>query len=381
MTAASPVAVFVFGINPSRIGGIEIHTRQVAAMLGDAGWRVVLCFHREPTGAVRDYLSLPNVIWDALPNSWENSRRVVQGLNRILRRYRPRLLHLQFTPFLSPYPWVARIRGVGCIVVTDHGSHPEGYVTRPAPVWKRAIGRALTYPISFVIGVSEYNCRNARTLGTIVPSKIKRIYNGADLERASAGADGCEFRRRHNIPLDRILVVQVSWIIPEKGIPDVLEGARLAIAEEPRLHFAFTGEGKYRQEYTETAIAMGIGDHVTWTGQVSDPMGEGVFAAADISCQASRWEEAFGLVIAEAMAFGKPFVATKVGGIPEVVLDGQTGFLVPRRDSAALAARIVELARDPALRQRFGQAAREYAEREFDVRRNARALVDLYPLQ
>lgn len=379
MTA--PVAVFVFGIKPSRIGGIEIHTREMATLLGHAGWRVVLCFHQDPTDTVRQYLSLPNVTWDVLPDSWENSRRVVSGLNRILRQYRPQLLHLQFTPFLSPYPWLARLRGVKRIVFTDHGSRPEGYVARPAPAWKRVIGKMVSDPVSAVIGVSDYNCQAMRTNGLVAPDKVKRIYNGADLERARKAVDGAAFRRRFGIPEDGILVVQVSWIIPEKGIPDVLEAARLALAEEPSLHFAFTGEGKYRAEYTAKADSMGIGDHVTWTGQIQDPMGEGVFAAADISCQGSRWEEAFGLVIAEAMAFGKPFVATKVGGIPEVVIDGQTGFLVPRRDPAALAARIVELARDPGLRRRLGDAAKEYAQRHFDVRKNARALMDLYGVQ
>lgn len=376
---SAPVAVFVFGIKPSRIGGIEVHTRQVAARLAERGWRVVLCFHNEPPDEVRAYLSAPYVTWEVLPNSWQISRQVFGDLDGILRRHRPALLHLQFTPFLSPYPWLARWRGVRRIVFTDHGSHPEGFQAHPAPWWKRLAGRILTQPLTFTVCVSEYNRRVFGTFGTIAPSRLKRIYNGADLERAAAeGGSGEQFRRRHGIPSGRILVVQVSWIIPDKGVPDVLEAARLALAQEPNLHFAFVGEGKYREEYTRRAIEMGIGEHVTWTGLSRDPMGEGVFAAADISCQASRWEEAFGLVIAEGMAFGKPFVATRVGGIPEVVLDGETGYLTAKGDTAALAERIVQLARDPSLRHKLGQAGRAYAQREFDVRRNAQALVDLY---
>lgn len=375
-----PVAVMVFGINARRVGGIEMHTRELAGRLGERGWHVVLCFHQEPSTEVRQYLSLPNVTWDVLPNAWDNSWQTSRDLLRIVRRYRPRLLHLQFTPFLSFNAWIARLNGVRKIVVTDHGSHPEGYQPRRQSWWKRAIANFLNAPVSLVIAVSDYNLRVLAALGTIPVSRLRRIYNGADLARMNdqSVAAGAEFRSEHHIPDDRILVTQVSWIIPEKGVPDVLEAARLALAPEPSLHFVFVGDGKYREEYARLAADYGIADHVTWTGLVKDPMAEGVFAATDISCQASRWEEAFGLVLAETMAFGKPIVATRVGGIPEVVKDGITGFLVARGDTTALAEKFVMLARDSDLRQRLGRAGRRRAEAEFDLRRNVDLMIDLY---
>jgi glycosyltransferase involved in cell wall biosynthesis len=78
------------------------------------------------------------------------------------------------------------------------------------------------------------------------------------------------------------------------------------------------------------AEAMGLAAHITWTGLVQDPFAEGVYDVADIVCQLSEWEELFGWMIAEAMAYKKPIVATRVGGIPELVEDGVTGFLVER---------------------------------------------------
>ncbi|MBI3680140.1 MAG: glycosyltransferase family 4 protein [Acidobacteria bacterium] len=378
MAFSSPAALFVFGINPSRIGGIEVHTREVAERLGELGWRAILAFHKQPPEDVRRFLSLPNVDWDVMPNAWANTKQTASDLDSLIRRYRPRLLHLQFTPFLSPFPWIARLRGVRRIVFTDQASRPEGYTARAPAVWKRLAGRRINQPLSLVIAVSEYNRRALMESTLIAPDRVHRIYNGADLARASSQPGGDAFRRRHGIPMDRVLVTQVCWMIPEKGVADLLQAARLAIQQEPGLHFALIGEGKHRAEYTEQAIQLGIQDHVTWTGLVQDPMGEGAFAATDISCQASRWEEAFGFVIAEAMACGKPLVATRAGGIPEVVLDGTTGLLVERRNPAALAGRIVELARDPALRARLGEAGRERAHAQFDVRKNARALVDLY---
>ena len=123
---------------------------------------------------------------------------------------------------------------------------------------------------------------------------------------------------------------------------------------------------------------VGIADHVTWTGLVEDPIAEGVYCAADVVCQLSRWQEAFGFVIAEAMACRKPVVGTSVGGIPEVVKDGTTGFLVPPRQPAAAAQRIFQLLGDASLRRRMGDAGRARVEELFDLRRTVADLIALY---
>jgi len=119
-------------------------------------------------------------------------------------------------------------------------------------------------------------------------------------------------------------------------------------------------------------------DHITWTGILPDPLKLGVFAAADVVCQVSRWEEGFGYVIAEAMASGKSLVGTRVGAIPELVRDGISGYLVERRDPPALAARILDLLRDSDLRRRMGQAGREFALRNFNADTNIAEFLKLY---
>src|SRR5262249_49099230 len=129
------------------------------------------------------------------------------------------------------------------------------------------------------------------------------------------------------------------------------------------------------------AAEMGIADHVTWTGQVDDPMGEGAYSAADVVCQVSRWEEVFGYVIAEAMSCGKPMVATRVGGIPELVEDGVTGFVVARGDAAAIADRILGLVANQKLRACMGGAGRDVAFDRFDLVRNVEKVTKLYRLE
>jgi glycosyltransferase involved in cell wall biosynthesis len=118
--------------------------------------------------------------------------------------------------------------------------------------------------------------------------------------------------------------------------------------------------------------------HFTWTGLVHNPVADGLYAAADVVCQVSRWEEAFGWVIAEAMAASRPLVATHVGGIPELVADGANGFLVPVRAPEQIAKRVIQLLDDPALRARMGAAGRLAAEQKFDLSRNLDALMRAY---
>ncbi len=374
-------AVFIFGMNARRIGGIEVHTRELVARLAAQDCRVVLCYIQPPSPAVRQYLSFPNVVWEELPGAGNRSWRATWDLFLILRRHRPRLMHVQFTPWPSPAAWVARLSGVRKIFFTDHDSHPEGFQpARGRRCWIRLCGQGLciSSPFPITVAVSDFNRQIIATNGTFPLSRVRRLHNGVDLERTHDVAAGIAFRARHAIPPERILITQVSQIIPEKGIGDVLDAAKVALVRHPGLHFAFVGDGKYLAHFTAQAIELGIAAHVTWTGLSMDPVAEGVFMATDISCLASRWQEAFGLVIAEAMSCGNPVVATRVGAIPEVVEDGQTGFLVPHRDPAALAEKFVMLARDSELRATLGRAGRERAATHFDVRTNVSRLLEMY---
>lgn len=260
----SPTVVSVFGIEPCRIGGAESYARELSVQLGERGWLSVLCFLKEPPESVRRYLQLPNVRIEVIEDSWRTGWRAVTSLRRILRRYRPEILHLHFTGFIGPYPWLAKLCSIEQVFFTDHSSQPEGYVTRRAPFWKRCLARLGNLPMTRVITVSEYGYRCAASRDLVPVQRLEMVYNSADLSRASnAPESAAEFRRKHSIPPDRTLVSQVSWIIPEKGIADLLAAARLVIAQNPNVHFAFVGEGAYRKRYTRQSAELGLEDHVT----------------------------------------------------------------------------------------------------------------------
>jgi glycosyltransferase involved in cell wall biosynthesis len=279
-------------------------------------------------------------------------------------------------------PWIARAYGAKKVFFTDHSSRPADYVPRRAPFWKRLLVRAVNFPLTKVICVSKYGYQCLKTLDVLENDRYQLIYNGVDLSRVCADpARGVSFRKRFGIPENKQVVAQISWIIPEKGIPDLLETAKLVCDQRSDVHFVIVGEGAYRTEYARKAESLGLGDFVTWTGLIADPFAEGVYDAADVVCQLSRWNELFGWMIAEAMAFGKPIVATRVGGIPEVVTDGETGYLAERGDHAAAANKVLSLLDDSALRKVMGEKGRFAVSTQFSLRENVAQLLETYGLR
>jgi len=374
-----PTLVSVFGVEPRRIGGTETFARELSLQLGARGWQSVLCFMSEPTEEVRRFLELPHTSLGVYASAKDGSLKTGRNLAGITRSHRPDILHLHYTGFLNFYSWLARLQSVKQVFFTDHHSRSAGYVPGRAPLWKRSAARFINGPLTRVISVSNYGYDCMTAFDLLPRKRFQMIYNGVDLSRVKTDPQqAIDFRRRYSIPAGRAIVTQVSWVIPEKGITDFLETARLVTQQNRNVQFVLVGDGAYRERYMKDAAAMGIEDRVTWTGMVEDPFGEGVFAAADVVCQFSRWEEVFGWMIAEAMAHGKPVVATRVGGIPELITEGVTGHLVDRGDTGAMSASILKLLDDPALRARMGEAGRETVSDKFDLRKNVAQLITSY---
>jgi glycosyltransferase involved in cell wall biosynthesis len=379
MERGTPAVLSVFDVEPRFIGGTETYARELSLQLGRHGWHSVLCFVTPPSEDVRRFLELPNVSLEVVADLQGPKPGVMWGLARILRRYRPELVHFHYTGFLSPYPWVARILSADRVFFTDHASRPANYRSRRASLLKRCLGRAMSWPVSTVICVSGYGYRCFTERGLFPAGRCAMIYNGVDLDRVVESTERAgSFRRRFSIPGDRKIVLQISWIIPEKGILDLLAAARVVASRNPEAHFVIVGEGPFREEYTRRASELGLREHVTFTGLLEDPFSDGAYDAADVVCQVSRWEEVFGWVIAEAMAYRRPVIATRVGGIPEVVAHDESGWLIERGDVEGLAQNVLLLLEDPARRQAMGMAGRKRVEAKFSLRKNVAQLVETY---
>lgn len=376
-----PTLVSVFGVEPFRIGGTETFARELSSQLGEMGWKSVLCFQSAPSAEVRSFLELPNVELEIVGDTSTSNVAATKALMTVFRRYRPQIVHLHFTGFLGVYPWLARLASAKKVFLTDHGSRPAGYEPKPAAWWKRNVARFINWPVTKVVCVSRYGYWCMTELGLLPKDRFELVYNAVDLSRVSEDKNlGIKFKQKYSIPEEQVVVIQVSWMIPEKGIPDLLNAARLVVDKQPNVHFVFVGEGSYRKDYMKTTEQLGLKDNVTWTGLVEDPFGEGVFQAADIVCQVSQWEELFGWMIAEAMAHGKPVVATRVGGIPELVSTGKSGYLVGRGDSEKIAESILSLACNSELRNQMGQVGKRRTHAQFDLRTNVAHLIRVFQL-
>ncbi len=379
MTVADGTVLSVFGTRPSRVGAIEIFAQALSRALEARGRRSVLGFEQQPSLTVQRFLSAPNVSLEVVESCWRSDLAGARAVGRVVARHRPEILHLYFTGYLGPYPWLARALGTRRVFFTDQASRPEGYQAARAPLWKRMAARAINWPLSGWIAVSRYNQECIEGLDLVPSGRLHMIYNGVDLARAAEGARaGATFRRQWQIPEDALVVAQVSWLIPEKGVADLLEAAALVLRRHPQAHFLIVGEGAQAARLIQQAEELDIAKHVTWTGLVQDPLASGVFAAADVVCQVSRWEEAFGFVIAEGMAAARPVVATRVGGIPELVSDGETGYLVARGDVEAIADRILFLLDDVEARRRLGEAGGRAAAARFGLEGRIDQLMTLY---
>jgi glycosyltransferase involved in cell wall biosynthesis len=224
------------------------------------------------------------------------------------------------------------------------------------PHWIDRIVAAL--PVEAVIAES----RDALAAQSrLVPAaKVHLMHPGIDMTRFSVGRDP-QLRREHGIDPHAPLVSIVGRLQPWKGQREFLAAAALVAGAEPAAHFAVVGgailgtEGDYPAELERLAQRLGIAQRTVFTGHTGEV--SRWMAASDVVVNASA-QEPFGLVVIEAMASGCAVVAVARGGPRDAIEDGISGLLCPAREPAALAAAIISLVGDGALRARLGEAAR-----------------------
>jgi glycosyltransferase involved in cell wall biosynthesis len=212
------------------------------------------------------------------------------------------------------------------------------------------------------------------------PSKIAVIRNGVDMTRFGDLPAGERIRSELGIAADARLVVVVSRLARLKGIEYFLRAAAALKPRYPDVRFLIVGETSppdpaYLRDLQRLAADLGVDGQVTFTGRRSDV--PAILGAADVSVMPSL-NEALSNVLLESMAAAAPVVATRVGGTPEAVSDGETGLLVPPGDAGAITAAVSRLLDDRELACRLGLAARAFVVQRFSVDRMVRATEDLY---
>jgi glycosyltransferase involved in cell wall biosynthesis len=257
-------------------------------------------------------------------------------------------------------------RGLGArLVVTRR----MDYVPRGGPYARWLYNRA----VDVVIAISE-GVRAALMQAGVDPFRIRVVPSGIDPERVEA-APGMRIatRRAWGIDDGEVLVLVLGVLERRKGHAVLLEAARRLGSTVPPVRYVFCGEGGEREALA--AAAEPLGDRVRFAGFQRDVAA--CLAAADIVALPSL-HEGLGVAALEAMAAGQPVVASRVGGLAEVVIPDETGLLVPREDPAALAAALSRLIGDPVARARLGAAGRARVLADYSAVRMAEATLACY---
>jgi len=222
-----------------------------------------------------------------------------------------------------------------------------------------------------VIVVSDVVAEILRRSG-VAPEKISTIFNGVDIELFRGVAPTL----RNEIAPDADAIVGfVGRLVPEKGGALLLRSAQQVLALHQKTHFVLVGEGPSRKEWEALAAELGISQQVSFAG-VRDDM-PGVYASFDALVLPSLIE-AQPMCLLEAMAAGKPVVATRVGAVPKLVASGKTGLLVECGDVAGLASGIIRILRDPELARRLGENGQAHVSQNYSAEAMAKSYVVQY---
>lgn len=204
--------------------------------------------------------------------------------------------------------------------------------------------------------------------------KIVVIPNGIDVTQVNR-TPGLDRGDTLGVGADHLVVGTIARLVWYKGHEELVDAIARVNREHPAVRLCVVGDGPLRDSLRERAQRTGLDGAARFLGTI--PQAWRLLPHFDIFVLASRWEGMSNGLL-EAMAAGRPIVATTVGGNPELITDGETGLLVPPENPEALAAAILRLIRDPALARRLGEAARRRVEREFTLDVMVRRLESLY---
>lgn len=285
---------------------------------------------------------------------------LIPKLRAEFRRLKPDVVHTHQVSGLFYAATAAKLAGVPLIVHTEHGKH---YAKRRNNAVLGRIGAlnvARFYCLSHDMGDEALNA------GVIPKHKLRVIYNGIDLERFREVGDPAALRASLGIPADAPVIGTAGRLNEIKRFDVLIKGFARVKAKMPNAHLVLVGEGDLRDELTALAASLGLGESVHFTGYTTTP--QYYHYIFDVFALTSRAEGTPQAVI-EAGVAGRPVIASRVGGLPELVEDEQTGLLFPSGDDAALADGLLRILEDRALAQRFGQAGRERVESRYDIKR------------
>jgi glycosyltransferase involved in cell wall biosynthesis len=356
------------------LGGSETQLVQTALRLDPTRYQVtVACLHAQ--GPLLDPLQkagISVVEFDpkgglANPSSlWEMLRLI-----SFLRREHFDVIHtfdLYSNLMGIPAAWLARVP-VRISSRRDLGSW-WWYTPRNRKILRKVLGLSHVIVVNSE-AIRDFMIQEDKYSGV----KIRVVRNGIDMDQLSQ----IQAKRSDVLPDvasdDRVVILVANMNVATKGHAELIEAARTVCARIPQATFVLVGDGLERTGLEERVQEMGLAGKVVFLGRRTDV--PEILKCSDLSVLPS-WAEGLPNVVLESVAVGTPVVATRVGGIPEIIEDGVSGLLVPPRDPAALAAALIRLLEDPELAARMATRALEALRERFSFSKVIEALETIY---
>lgn len=368
----------VFLLDQLNLAGAQKRAVNIARALDPSRFDVrIICLHAggplqpeiEAAG-----IDLTILAFDTSPWRFRNVGQLWR-LGRLLRRQSPRIVHT-FCYWCTIYGSLAsRLAAVPVLItsrICQYDLKPQGTIPR--------LLERLTNPLaSMVVTISQAVTDDTIRIEGVPEHKVSLVYNGVDLGDTSRVDDEAELRGSLGIAPGDSVVVMVANFHAYKRHDTLLRAARDVLAKRPHTKFLMLGrESEQLGRLKRMADDLEIADSVIWTGARTDV--PRVLAIADIGVLCSE-TEALGNAVLEYMDSGLPVVATRVGGIPEMIVHGETGWLIPVDDAEALTGHLLELLGDPEAARQMGAAGRERARTTFSLQAMIRGYTQVYETQ
>lgn len=362
------IVLHVMGMDSSKYGGIERFNVELSKALREKGFKGVFVYEEEPANhAFVDDLDVAGgeiVVLNSRKNKW----RFCKGFVKLLRKYHPVLVHAHFTKARFYALPIAYLMGIKRLYFTIHSRMvPKNEIKIHTRLWYNWANK-----VAKVVAVSDDIASVCKT--NWPKAEVRRIYLGV----GQVGGNRTENRGRLGLTQDQAMLLTVSNFNHIKGL-DVLCKAIKVLKTKGLMEVAclyIVGQPETdKLELSSLINELGIGDSVKMEGVTNNvPV---YLAAADVYVQASR-SEGLPLALMEATSAALPLIGTKVGGIPEIVRDGDNGILVDSENAEMLAEAIAKLMRDETLRQQLGSNSLKIYKETFSVESGVRQTIDYY---
>jgi L-malate glycosyltransferase len=355
------------------VGGTETQAVELARRMPAAGYQVTLGCLRAQGPLLQRLAETPVVLQEFHPNGGIDSPAGIYQLLRLSRFLRKQKFDIVHThdlwSNLMGVP-AARLAGVPAIISSRRDLAHFDWYQGKRRAWLRRIQNLSGAVLANASPIREALIAEDR----FAPEKVHVIHNGIDVEKFRNARD----RRDILFPNvgDATLVVLVGNMHSDvKGHPQLIECAPRVTREFPAVRFVLVGDGAQRAQFEQQVASLGLTENFLFLGSRADI--PDILAACDIAVLPSR-AEGLSNALLEYLATGLPTVASRVGGNPELVQDGVSGYLVPPDNSDALGMALLKMLRDPELTRRFGERGRQFVVQNFSFERLVREVDALY---